>query len=192
MYHKGWEMLELMGWTPAWLSRTVHTLLKYVPGYNHLTHWWVKRKFKKVLDFGCGQGITLLELRAKDKIDIIGLDPYSPAKSSHIYRQQLADTHFPNNAFDGIFSIETVEHLPNVREVFAELSRILKPGGVLLVQTRRLEDPDYSDQQGKWFYLREPKTHVSIYSKTSMRTIAKESGFRDVRFRGVRLARFVK
>lgn len=185
-------MLELMGWPLAWFSRIAHTLLKRIPPYNSLVRWWVKRKFKKILDFGCGHGTTVLEMRDKDDINMVGLDPYSPTQNPHIRRQLLAQANFPDNTFDGIFTIETMEHIPNVLETFLELHRILKPEGTLLVQTRRLEDPEYINQQIEWFYLREPKTHVSIYSEKAMSTIAQKAGFRSVQFRGIKFARFIK
>lgn len=192
MRKKGWELLEYMAWPLAWFSRKLHAVLKYIPGYTPLVKWWVRSHMRRILDFGCGHGTTVLELRFKDTIDIIGLDPYSPTTHPHIVAATLQQARFPSEAFDGIFSIETVEHIPNVLDTFRELYRILKPGGVLLIQTRRLEDPDYTAHKGAWFYLREPKTHVSIFSERAFQTIAKKVGFSTVQFRGVRLARLIK
>ena len=70
--------------------------------------------------------------------------------------------------------------------------RILKPGAALLVQTRRVEDADYTAQGANWFYLKEPTMHVAIHSEPAMRIIAAKTGFKEVDFRGVKFARFVK
>jgi SAM-dependent methyltransferase len=192
MWQKGWEILELMGWPLAWWSRQLHGVLNHVPGYRGWVRTTVKQRLPKILDFGCGHGVSVLTLRERDGIDIIGLDPFSPIESPHVIRRSLLEEHFPTATFDAIFTIETMEHIPNVLEIFRELQRILKPGGVLLVQTRRLEDPDYRTHQERWFYLEDPTTHVSIYSEPAMRKIAELTGWRDVSFRGVRFAKFIK
>lgn len=192
MHEKGWEILELMYWPIAWLSRQVNEFLRVIPVYRVLVKAVVKFKAGRLLDFGCGHGVIVLQLRDKEKINVIGLDPYSPVENEFILRQDLLAAHFEPNMFGGIFSIETVEHLGNPVEIFEELYRILKPGGILLVQTSRLEDPEYALNGDKWFYLNDPKTHVGIYSKKAMIALAQKTGFRSVRFRGVKFARFVK
>lgn len=192
MYEKGWETLEYMGWSVTWWSRQAHSALRNIPGYESWVRRSIKRKFQKVLDFGCGHGITATELRNRDGMDVIGLDPFSPIDESYIIRTPLIEQRFDSEVFDAIFSIETLEHIPNILETFQELHRIVKPGGVLLVQTRRLEDPDYAAKQDKWFYLEDPTTHVSIYSEAAMRTIADKTGWDAVSFRGVRYALFTK
>jgi SAM-dependent methyltransferase len=191
MREKGWEMLGLMTSPVAWTSRTVHTLLKRVPAYEEWTKRRAKTRLRRLLDFGCGHGVIVRELR-KEGVEIIGVDPFSPTSHPSILRTSLPEAHIPAGTFDGIFTIEVMEHIPNVLETFVELRRILRPGGVLLVQTRRLEDPEYVRERDHWFYLQEPQTHVSIYSVTAMRRIAERAGFRSVAFRGVKLARFLK
>ena len=192
MYEKGWETLEYMEWPLAWKSRKIHTILKNIPLYTSLVRNSIKNKCRNVLDFGCGHGVTATELRTRDNLDVIGLDPFSPVEKPYIIRTLLNEHRFDNETFDAIFSIETLEHIPNILETFQELGRILKPGGVLLVQTRRLEDPDYQANKDAWFYLEDPTTHISIYSEDAMRTIAEKTAWGTVDFRGVRYARFVK
>ncbi len=191
MRQKGWEMLEFMSSAPAWFSRRLHGSLKHLPGYQKRVEQQAKQRLKTLLDFGCGHGISVLEL-AEQGFDIVGLDPFSPTHHPRVIRQELLDRHFPDNSFTGIFTIETMEHIPNILAVYRELHRIVQPGGILLVQTRRLEDPDYARDKADWFYLREPATHVSIYSKEAMQKIATMVGFRSVSFRGAKFARFVK
>jgi 2-polyprenyl-3-methyl-5-hydroxy-6-metoxy-1,4-benzoquinol methylase len=42
---------------------------------------------------------------------------------------------FAAGSFDTIFSLETVEHVPDPPQAFRELARVLKPGGRLLLST---------------------------------------------------------
>ncbi len=191
MRAKGWEMLELMSSPIAWGSRQAHEALSKIFLYRQWSHARARRQFHRLMDFGCGHGTIVSELR-KEGFDAIGLDPFSPTESPHILRIPLLESGLPAGTFDGIFSIETHEHITNVIETFQALSDLLRPGGVLLVQTRRLEDPDYQNDGGSWFYLREPEAHVSIYSETAMRRIAENTGFRRVSFRSVKFARFEK
>jgi len=192
MYEKGWEILQLMFWPLAWQSRQVNKAINRIPLIKRHIKRKIAAKAGRLMDFGCGHGIALLELRRRDDIDVIGVDPYSPATSKHIVCQTIFDANFPDDHFDGIFSIETVEHLTDCLRVFRELFRVLKPGGVLLVQTSRLEDPGYKQHHEKWFYLADPKTHVSIYSRAALTEICRRVGFRSVKFKGTKFARFVK
>lgn len=192
MRRKGWEILELMYWSPAWFSRQLHQAFKQIPGYSKLVQNSIKQKKPVLMDFGCGHGTMALQLREKDNLNAMGLDPYSPVDNPYISRKTLEAEHFPDNHFDGIITVETMEHIGNVLPVFQELHRILKPGGVLFIQTRRLEDADYKKQHEKWFYLEDPKTHVSVYSEKALSKIAEKTGFSRAQFRGTRTARLIK
>lgn len=191
MRRKGWECLSYMASPIAWRSRRTHDLLLRLAPYRALHQALVRRRFQRILDFGCGYGEIVRELRA-DGFDCLGLDPFSPTDHPAILRTRVDGAPLAAESFDGIFSIETIEHIPNVLETFRALARLLKARGVLLVQTRRLEDPGYRDGGADWFYLADPVTHVSIYSETALRQIAARTGFRGVRVRGVRLAKFIK
>ncbi len=43
---------------------------------------------------------------------------------------------FPDETFDAVCSLEALEFMPNPRGVLAEMSRVLRPGGVFLVTNR--------------------------------------------------------
>lgn len=49
----------------------------------------------------------------------------------------------PDQAFDVVVSCETIEHVPHPARAVAELARVLRPGGVLLLTT-----PNYLSLQG--------------------------------------------
>ena len=187
-----WHNLELAAFPLAWFSRKLHSALQHVPGYRQLTQAYLKERLKKVMDFGCGHGTGVLELRNKDHMDIVGMDPFSPTDDPAIIRQTIHQAALPAESFDAIIAIETMEHITDILPTFRALHRILKPGGVLFMQTRRLEDPDYQREQEKWFYLKDPTTHVAIYSEKAFREIAQKTGFRKTDFRNERHARFTK
>jgi SAM-dependent methyltransferase len=48
---------------------------------------------------------------------------------------------FDPRSFDTVCSFEIVEHVPDAERFVAELARVLKPGGRLVLSTPRAEDP---------------------------------------------------
>ena len=53
----------------------------------------------------------------------------------------IAVVPFPDNTFDCLYTMGTVEHLPKPEEAFAEIARVLKPGGVAIVGVPNKRDP---------------------------------------------------
>jgi len=107
----------------------------------------------KVLDIGCGAGRTTLPLGRKG-YDVIGLD-YSKAmieraKTSNHYSnvrytvQDIINTSFNDNEFDNaLFSFNglmLIYPLDNRIKAMCEISRIIKPGGLLIFTTPFLDN----------------------------------------------------
>ena len=67
--------------------------------------------------------------------------------SVYPYDDSNASMEFPNNYFDLITSFGVLHHIPDVSKVFSELSRVLAPGGYLLIR-----EPIVS--MGDWSYPR--------------------------------------
>ncbi len=103
--------------------------------------------FKKILDWGCGCGrITRHMSEIKNYAEIHGCDIDAEAinwSKTHIpfvnfsICDGLPPTLYPNNYFDFIFSHSVMTHLDeNYQDAWlAELKRILKPGGVIILST---------------------------------------------------------
>lgn len=96
----------------------------------------LKIKKGKFLDFGCGEGYVLKE--AHD----FGFEPYGidiadnlseVNKSFNFTKGSIFDANYPDNHFSAIFLDQVLEHLVNPLEILKELSRILAPGGVLMI-----------------------------------------------------------
>ncbi len=86
------------------------------------------------LDFGCGSK-PYVNLFKSDKY--IGLDYETEVSKKN--DQLSADVfydgkHIPfdDNYFDSVFSSEVIEHVFNPDEIFAEINRVLKPGGYFM------------------------------------------------------------
>ncbi|MBD5417271.1 MAG: class I SAM-dependent methyltransferase [Desulfovibrio sp.] len=112
---------------------------------------------KKILDFGCGDGHMVVALRAFG-FDAYGYDlepriapQYAPfreffrdgmgavdAERGHAgvsnYQLKSGKWHlpYPSDTFDIVFSQQVIEHVFDLDIAFAEMARVLKPGGISL------------------------------------------------------------
>ena len=88
-----------------------------------------------ILDFGCGsKPYELLFTNAKSYIGVdieVSGHKHKDSKVDIFYDGKIIP--FPNERFDAIVSFEVFEHVFNLEEVLAEIRRILKPNGLLLV-----------------------------------------------------------
>ncbi len=100
---------------------------------------------KRVLDFGCGAGgITLHLAKTYGPADIVGYDVEQPvidraraaadaAGLSAVARFVASPPGrlpFDDGEFDVVFSKDAMIHVPDKEALFAELFRVLKPGGI--------------------------------------------------------------
>jgi len=102
---------------------------------------------KKVLDIGCGGGL-ISESLAKKKAEVIGIDEnISSIKQAkeHAkidclkinYINQSLDLFFKKNKkkFDLILCLEVLEHVNNVEKTLDKITKLLKPGGMIILST---------------------------------------------------------
>jgi phosphoethanolamine N-methyltransferase len=100
---------------------------------------------KRLLDIGCGAGgITLHLLQAHRLAEVTGFDverPVIEAARSRANDRGLSERArfvqappgplpFQDAAFDAVFSKDALLHVPDKDALFAEIFRVLKPGGV--------------------------------------------------------------
>ncbi len=124
----------------------------------------------RVLDIGCGNGNFVIDELRDRFSDVIGVDMDTNAvtKNKTCNEVVLYDGHalpFPNNSFDVVLSLWVLEHIRDPKEFFAEVSRVLRPGGFFgfvtpnkrsaLVGVRRLLHSSISNKLVTWLYGRE-------------------------------------
>ncbi len=91
------------------------------------------------------------------------------------FNGSLLEAKFPDSHFDVISLVEVIEHLEQPQLVFSELSRILKPGGLLLLQTANFEAWQAKDAGSAYHYYM--PGHVFYYSDALLKKILTEKGF---------------
>lgn len=94
---------------------------------------------KKVIDIGCGKGRFLRILKNQFPESILyGLDisekmlAYCP-KNVETVCSSVLNVKFPDGYFDGVYSVEAIEHAVLPGNAIKEMIRILKPGGRIII-----------------------------------------------------------
>jgi ubiquinone/menaquinone biosynthesis C-methylase UbiE len=151
---------------------------------EHLHRYAIANEFvknKKVLDIASGEGYGSF-LLSKEANSVIGVDidketienSNNKYKNSKLTFLEGSADNIPvgSNSMDIVISFETIEHHNKHEEMFAEIKRVLKPNGILIMSS-----PDkkyYSDKPGfknkfhvKELYFEEFKFLTQKYFKNS-------------------------
>lgn len=97
----------------------------------------------QVLDFGCGNMYTALELlKVRPQLHITGLDV---VRDQNLTDETLAhpqldfvqydaqEIPFPSDQFDYVLALNTMHHTPDPEYYLSELKRVIKPDGAILM-----------------------------------------------------------
>lgn len=100
-----------------------------------------------ILDAGCGNARDLIQL-CKSGCKCTGIDFSSDMikearkefsnhhiESVEVEVGDLTSLRFQNATFDKVYASEVLEHIPDYNRAVAEMARVLKPGGCLVVTT---------------------------------------------------------
>ena len=134
----------------------------------------------RVLDVGCGTGALLEELKPRSS-EAWGVDVSPEALRFCAERGlrcvALADAlavPFPSGYFDVVTAIGIVEHLDDDRAFLAEMNRLVRPGGVLVLLT--------SSFPWLWSMHDVANRHRRRYYLRGFREQMRRAGFESVRF----------
>ncbi len=94
----------------------------------------------RILDLGCGKGRFAARLRAHGA-NVVGLDlAAGMLRGGHGPRVQASARRLPfaDGSFDDAYAVEVFQHVPDraIGPVLAELSRVVRPGGLIVVIDR--------------------------------------------------------
>lgn len=141
------------------------------------------RKSGKLLDVGCAQG-SFLSACLDSGFHLYGVEPskytyievLKNVPHSTIYNCTLLEARFPGDNFDAVTLINTLEHLFSPKETIAEVYRILKPGGFLMIETPNVDYWIPSLMGKRWIQFLIPD-HTVFFSKSTLSGVLKEIGF---------------
>ncbi len=152
-------------------------------------HWWYRGRRRiiraelarlplptgaRVLDAGCGSGRTLRDLVTYGEVSGIELneDAAEVARArghGEVLVGRLEALPWPDASFDLITCLDVIEHTPDDRATLAELLRVCRPGGWLLVTV-----PAYP---ALWSYHDEANHHYRRYSRAALAQAARSAGW---------------
>jgi SAM-dependent methyltransferase len=136
----------------------------------------------RLLDVGCAAGFFLIEARNYFETQGVEISEFS----SRIARERfgldvvtgsLQDAKFTADSFDVITMWDVVEHLPDPKAVLVEASRVLKPGGSLVLTTGDVGSR-YARRAGPNWHLFEPPWHLYFFSQATMSAMGAAAGLR--------------
>ncbi len=140
-----------------------------------------------VLDVGCGAGIPTAKYLVQRNIDVTGIDisdvMINMAKknvpNANFFKIDMNNLKFDENTFDGIISVYALFHVPkkNHPSIFKQFYNILKPGGILLINTGVSESEGINDFFGAPMFWSNHDPQITLH-------LVKEAGFLII-FEGV-------
>ncbi|TXT58687.1 MAG: hypothetical protein BAJALOKI2v1_320038 [Promethearchaeota archaeon] len=99
----------------------------------------------KVLDAGTGAGIPTAKFLSEKGFEVLGIDisktmielARKNVPNATFQIEDINDLNLEDSSFDGIVSVYTLFHIPkkNHHQIFKDFFRILKPEGILLINT---------------------------------------------------------
>ncbi len=126
--------------------RWVRTLKGLVPGRLSWFDRHIDWTGKEVLDLGCAGGFMAEALEDRGA-RVTGIDPAEQAiaaaraHAAQAGRAIAYDTGpgealpYGNAGFDAVVCVDVLEHVSDLQQVLAEVSRVLRPGGLFLFDT---------------------------------------------------------
>ena len=91
---------------------------------------------EKILDVGCSRGFYVRAMEAYSA-DVIGVDSsevsISNAVTNTVELGDATNLRFADGTFDKVFSLHTIEHVPDLGAFLSEIGRVLKPGGMAII-----------------------------------------------------------
>lgn len=138
----------------------------------------------RLLDLGCGTGGALAAFR--DTFQLFGVEP-SPwaarmageATGASVHVGDLISAGHPAAHFDAVTAFDVVEHLPDPLRTLREVRRVLRPGGMLVVETGDVGSLNARLAGSHWYYVLLPG-HLSFFSRTTIAAALEAAGFSSV------------
>lgn len=159
----------------------------------------VNRRIKsgtKLLDAGCGQGDSLRDYSKPQDVDVYGVDLLRSDvvaakrrwKGSGFIVADLSLLPFVEGVFDGVLSVDVLEHVKSKPSVIGELARVVKKGGFFVGSSSNLLNPillmdvifpSVSEALvAKFSYMNDPVSRHSRFGPSGLTRTLNQKNFR--------------
>ena len=141
----------------------------------------------EVVDIGCGDGrlLDILRLACPQGWRLHGIDWSEEAvqrirrkgfdgRSGDISRMDLSEW---QGKFDLAVMHQLIEHVRDPREILEKIRQILKPGGVLSIETPDIDCWDFRLLRRRYWSVYHIPRHFYIFNKKNFAQLAQDAGF---------------
>lgn len=149
---------------------------------QHVLNWLGEMNGKTILDAGCGVGAFSEPLVEKNSV--YGVDfsekslEFAAERGLQTRVDDLTALSFPDNTFDVVLCIGVIQLIDEHMAVLRELTRVTKPGGILLVQTLHKG----SMQRKLLKFFETAKKFDKMYAMDELQDAYGQGGFGEIEF----------
>ncbi len=172
-----WEMALLPSKEAEWPALRANAIEHLQRMETYLT---VEQR--SVLDFGCGWGFFLGAAKERGW-DAHGLEPlpghavYARAKFGlDVLTDTLRDDSFAPEQFDAVTAFQVFEHIPDPAGDVMRLQRLLKPGGLMLIEVPNIAT--WSVRLLKDRHRHFVQDHLNFFSAETLSDLLTRNGFK--------------
>ncbi len=142
---------------------------------------WTKIPNSQILHFAPERNLPK-KIESLNPLKYIKAD-YNP-KQENIEKIDATDIIFNNETFDFVICNHVLEHVPNYLKAMEEIYRVLKPGGIAILQTpfskilsQNFEEKNINSDEQRLFFYGE-KDHYRIFSEQNFYDDLEKIGFK--------------
>jgi 2-polyprenyl-3-methyl-5-hydroxy-6-metoxy-1,4-benzoquinol methylase len=143
----------------------------------------------RLLDVGCAAGDFLHVMNRTGRWEVHGVDTCPKATQYareryglDVFTGEVAEAGYPDGYFDVVTMWHVIEHVHDPRGTLAELHRIMKPAGLLIIGTPNLWSWDARIFGRHWLGLDAPR-HLYVFSPATLQNLLQQVGFRTDKIR---------
>lgn len=135
----------------------------------------------RLLDIGCGGGKFLLSMQQlgwqAEGVEFNKSAVETCRQSGlKVFHGEISGASYLDNSFDVVTARHVIEHIAEPSSFLAEIYRILKPSGIMVLKT-----PNSHALGRKWFgtnwFPNDVPRHLILYSPVNLRLLAEKHGF---------------
>ena len=86
---------------------------------------------------------------------------------------------FPDNFFDVVTALDVLEHIPQPVDTLVELSRVSRPGGILISSVPNLASIGLKWKDKEWVGYRD-ESHCSLLEKSAWLALLHDAGYQSI------------
>jgi cation diffusion facilitator CzcD-associated flavoprotein CzcO/SAM-dependent methyltransferase len=143
----------------------------------------------RILDVGCGDGFHLRLLRrfGKESWRLEGVDIDSRAvdvaakDGLTIHQGTLEHMDLPENHYDVVYTLQTIEHVADPFAMLTAIRRVLKPGGRLVIVTDNVGSIDFRLFSKRYWGGYHFPRHWNLFTREALERLAIRAGLETER-----------